>query len=72
MNKLKIHAHENGPLVSAGSASCRNEEGREQATSGTAVVLCRCGLSWNRPFCDGSHKEGGFRSAEAVLHIDVA
>jgi len=26
------------------------------------VVLCRCGLSQTKPFCDSSHKEGGFES----------
>lgn len=29
-----------------------------------AVALCRCGRSARRPFCDGSHRDAGFRSGE--------
>ncbi|MCX6046600.1 MAG: CDGSH iron-sulfur domain-containing protein [Chloroflexi bacterium] len=28
------------------------------------VTLCRCGQSHNKPFCDGTHVEAGFKTAE--------
>jgi CDGSH-type Zn-finger protein/uncharacterized Fe-S cluster protein YjdI len=45
---------ENGPLA------FRSELVIAGAASGTRATLCRCGLSRNKPFCDGSHVEGGF------------
>lgn len=27
-----------------------------------AVALCRCGQSARKPFCDGAHREAGFRA----------
>jgi CDGSH-type Zn-finger protein len=38
-------------------------EGREFGLGGrTAIGLCRCGHSENKPFCDGKHGVKGFES----------
>ena len=49
-----VRVRENGPL--AFHAELRLADG----TSTLRATLCRCGVSSNKPFCDGSHSAAGF------------
>ena len=51
-----------GPLIVTGVAQCRNSRGEPIAVE-DPFYLCRCGGSGNKPFCDGTHKKNGFKSA---------
>jgi CDGSH-type Zn-finger protein/uncharacterized Fe-S cluster protein YjdI len=51
---------ENGPLYIRGDVEIEGPEG-ETLFRETRVALCRCGASQNKPFCDNTHKEIGFR-----------
>jgi len=62
MSKPKITPREDGPLVVSNPPILRHRDGEEIETK-EVVALCRCGMSKNKPFCDGAHNDGGFRSA---------
>ena len=60
-----ITPRENGPFVVTDCPTLKGMlDGKEYATEGT-VVLCRCGGSKNKPFCDGTHAKNRFTSAKA-------
>ncbi|WP_045520994.1 CDGSH iron-sulfur domain-containing protein [Neobacillus niacini] len=61
----KIIISDNGPLEVNGDFHLYDSEGNEYTKKGK-VYLCRCGLSNKKPFCDGSHKRGGFVSSPRV------
>ncbi len=52
----------NGPLFITGAFCLISSDGKV-ICEGNKTALCRCGLSENKPFCDGSHKTGGFEAA---------
>jgi uncharacterized Fe-S cluster protein YjdI len=56
---VKIRVARNGPLLLDGPAVIYSADGTV-LKEGAKIVLCRCGLSGNRPFCDGSHARKGW------------
>jgi CDGSH-type Zn-finger protein/uncharacterized Fe-S cluster protein YjdI len=59
--RLTIKPIPDGPLVVNGNLSIRAASGR-LAWEGDQTALCRCGGSKNKPFCDGTHRNIGFKS----------
>jgi CDGSH-type Zn-finger protein len=60
MSKTIITVRDNGPLRLQGEFEIVDADGNTFPHK-PAVSLCRCGLSKNKPYCDGSHK-GEFES----------
>jgi CDGSH-type Zn-finger protein len=59
----KITINTNGSVKVEGEFSICDPSGAVFDLSGrTAISLCRCGHSQNKPFCDGAHREANFQS----------
>jgi CDGSH-type Zn-finger protein len=48
-----------GPIFLKGGIALESEKCKYEARN--RMCVCRCGKSENKPFCDGSHVESGFR-----------
>lgn len=58
MDKAKIIINSNGSIKVDGDFEILDSKGNAYGLQGRTIVsLCRCGLSGNKPFCDGSHRE---------------
>ncbi|MBM3915950.1 MAG: CDGSH iron-sulfur domain-containing protein [Sphingomonadales bacterium] len=52
----KITINNNGSMKVEGDFTIVDREGNTYDLGGREIVgLCRCGLSKNKPFCDGAH-----------------
>jgi CDGSH-type Zn-finger protein len=59
----KVTIFNNGPIRIEGEFTINDAEGADFGLAGRTVIsLCRCGLSENKPFCDGTHGRNGFSS----------
>jgi CDGSH-type Zn-finger protein len=66
----KITPVNNGPIRIEGEFEILDPLGTPFGLAGrTAISLCRCGHSANKPFCDGSHRQAGF--SDSVLARDL-
>ena len=66
MSKTKLTVTKNGFIKIDGDFEIVDPEGNVYDLHGrTALGLCRCGLSANKPFCDGAHRNGFEHDATA-------
>ncbi|TGE29657.1 CDGSH iron-sulfur domain-containing protein [Hymenobacter metallicola] len=62
----KLTVLSNGSLRVEGDFEIVDAQGKPYGLAGRErVSICRCGLSANKPFCDGSHKGHFEHNAEA-------
>ena len=62
-----IKVRENGPLLIEGDdVTVTDWNGNPYEIAKRPFVMCRCGQSKERPFCDGTHKTIGFQAHEAA------
>ena len=69
MTEVEIKARENGPYKVTGPVRVIDADGNEYdlVGRGESIVLCRCGGSTTKPFCDGTHSRIGFEAAERAV-----
>lgn len=66
MATTKITINSNGSVKVEGDFELVDKSGNAYNLQGRDVIaLCRCGLSQNKPFCDGAHKGHFEHEAEA-------
>lgn len=58
---LEIKTYTDGPIDVKGDFRLLNENG-DTLLEAEHAVMCRCGASQNKPFCDGTHKKIDFRA----------
>ena len=56
----KMDVMENGPLLVCSTLNITNKDGTNKSKN-KITAFCRCGLSNNKPYCDGAHVKGDFK-----------
>ncbi|WP_430789826.1 CDGSH iron-sulfur domain-containing protein [Virgibacillus flavescens] len=63
--KAQIKVNDDGSLRVSGDIELIDGEGNAYTTK-KVFSLCRCGHSFTKPYCDGTHKKKGFESKVRV------
>ncbi len=65
---MEIKVRDGGPYKVTGPVRLVDGRGDEfTVPAGESIVLCRCGHSQSKPFCDASHRAAGFDACERAL-----
>ena len=67
---MTIKLIENGPIIVETEASVSYSEAESSDEKTGPIVLCRCGKSLKKPFCDGTHKKAEFKALSAEFTIE--
>ena len=68
MEPVVIKVRRNGPYKVTGPVTIVDADGNEfDIPEGDGIVLCRCGGSKTKPFCDKTHSQLGFEAAERAV-----
>lgn len=61
---VEIRVRDDGPYKVTGPVRIIDPDGNELTPPdpGRPIVLCRCGQSRAKPFCDAAHRASGFTS----------
>lgn len=57
--ETKVEVLENGPLLVYGTLKVTDKLGNTE-TKNKTTAFCRCGVSQNKPYCDGAHVKADF------------
>ncbi len=66
MPDVRIKVLKDGPYEIKGAVDIVDAKRNSFKLEEDPVYLCRCGQSKNKPFCDGSHTQLGFKSDDLV------
>jgi CDGSH-type Zn-finger protein len=72
MSEVTITVRTNGPYKVEGPVRIVDAEGRELAVpEERGIVLCRCGHSQTKPFCDKSHRQVCFVADDVAPRVEA-